>query len=99
MAPRPNSEIMLCCAVGVAAVATGAIGWRRFRRFLHAPLKAQSLLAAGAATAILITVAALTAEHFWRHAAHASGPDFAVGDPLPLCRGTDRTTDFAFRED
>jgi hypothetical protein len=90
---------MLCCAVGVAAVATGAIGWRRFRRFLHAPLKAQSLLAAGAATAILVAGAALTADHLWRHAAHASGPDFAVGDPLPLCRGTDRTTNFAFRED
>ena len=90
---------MLCCAVGVAAVATGAIGWRRFRRFLHAPLKAQSLLAAGAAAAILITVAALTADHLWRHAAHASGPDFAVGDPLPLCRGTDRTTEIAFSED
>ena len=90
---------MLCCAVGVAAVATGAIGWRRFRRFLHAPLKAQSLLAAGAATAILITVAALAVEHFWRHTAHASGPDTALGDPLPLCRGTDRTTNIAFSED
>ena len=90
---------MLCCAVGVAAVATGAIGWRRFQRFLHAPLKAQSLLAAGAAAAILVTVAALTVEHFQHHAAHASGPDSALGDPLPLCRGTDRTTDTITSED
>jgi hypothetical protein len=90
---------MLCCAMGVAAVATGAIGWRRFRRFLHAPLKAQSLLAAGAAAALLTTVTALTVEHFWRHAAHASGPDMALSDPLPLCRGTDRTADIAFSED
>ena len=90
---------MLCCAVGVAAVATGAIGWRRFRRFLHAPLKAQSLLAAGTAAAIVATVAALAAEHFWDHAAHASGPDMAFGDPLPLCSGTDRTTNIASNED
>ncbi len=90
---------MLCCAIGVAAVATGAIGWRRFRRFLHAPLKAQSLLAAGAAAAVLITVTALTVDHFWRHAAHASGPDSALGDPLPLCRGIDRTTNTASIEE
>ena len=90
---------MLCCAVGVAAVATGAIGWRRFRRFLHAPLKAQSLLAAGAAAAILITVTVLAADHLWRHAAHASGPDMALGDSLPLCRSTDRTTDIALSEE
>ena len=90
---------MLCCAVGVAAVATGAIGWRRFRRFLHAPLKAQSLLAASAAAATVITVTALTVEHFRHHAAHASGPDFTLGDSLPLCRGTDRTTDIALKEE
>ncbi len=90
---------MLCCAVGVAAVATGAIGWRRFRRFLHAPLKAQSLLAAGAAAVVVITVTALTVEHFWRHAAHASGPDMAFDDPLPLCSGTDRTTNIASIEE
>jgi uncharacterized membrane protein YhiD involved in acid resistance len=88
---------MLCCAIGVAAVATGAIGWKRFRRFLHAPLKAQSLLAAGAAAAVLIAVTALTVEHFSRHAAHASGPDIALGGAL--CRGTDRTTDIAFSEE
>jgi hypothetical protein len=90
---------MLCCAIGVAAVATGAIGWRRFRRFLPAPLKAQSLLAAGAAAAILVTAAALAVEHFQHHAAHASGPDGALGDPLPLCRGADRTTNTASIED
>jgi hypothetical protein len=89
---------MLCCAVGVAAVATGAIGWRRFRRFLHAPLKAQSLLAAGATAAIVITIAALGVEHLGHHAAHAS-PDVALGDPLPLCRGGDRTTNIASNED
>jgi len=90
---------MLCCAVGVAAVATGAIGWRRFRRFLHAPSKAQSLLAASAAAAIAITVATLTVQHFSRHAAHANGADIALGDPLPLCRGSDRTTDIALSEE
>jgi hypothetical protein len=90
---------MLCCAVGVAAVATGAIGWRRFRRFLRAPLKAQSLLAAGAAAAILITAAALAVEHFSHHAAHASGPSMALSARLPLCRSTDRSTDIASSED
>jgi hypothetical protein len=89
---------MLCCA-SVAAVATGAIGWRRFRRFLHAPLKAQSLLAAGAAAAIVISITALTVEHFRHHAAHASGPDSALSDPLPLCRSTDRTTNTASIEE
>jgi hypothetical protein len=90
---------MLCCAMGVAAIATGAIGWRRFRRFLHGPLKAQSLLAAGAAAAVVITVTALSVEHFWHHAAHASGPDLAFGDPLPLCGVSDRTTIIASNED
>ena len=90
---------MLCCAVGVAAVATGAIGWRRFRRFLHAPLKAQSLLAAGAAAATVITVTALSVQYFRHHATHASGPGFTVSDSLPLCRGTDRTTDIALKEE
>ena len=88
---------MLCCAVGVAAVATGAIGWRRFRRFLHAPLKAQSLLAVGAAAMIVITITALTVEHFRRHAAHASGPELAFGDAL--CRSGDRTTNIASNEE
>jgi hypothetical protein len=86
---------MLCCAVGVAAVATGAIGWRRFRRFLHVSLKAQSLLAAGTAAAVVVTITALSVEHF--HAAHASGPELALGDAL--CRGGDRTTNIASNED
>lgn len=90
---------MLCCAVGIAAVATGAIGWRRFRRFLPGPLSAQSLLAAGAAAVVMLTITAWSVEHFWRHAAHASGPELAFGDPLPLCRGGDRTTNLASNED
>jgi hypothetical protein len=90
---------MLCCALGVAAVATGAIGWRRFRRFLHPTLKAQSLLAAGAAAAVVVTITAVSVKHVWRHAAHASGPELAFGDPLPLCRGGDRTTTIASNED
>jgi hypothetical protein len=90
---------MLCCAVGVAAVATGAIGWRRFRRFLPRPLRAQSLLAAGAAAAVAITVTALSVEHFRHHAAHASGPALTLGDSLPLCRGGDRATTIASNED
>lgn len=90
---------MLCCAVGIAAVATGAIGWRRFRRFLPGALRAQSLLAAGTAAMVVLTIAALSVEHFWHHAAHASGPDMAFGDPLPLCRGGDRTTNMASNKD
>lgn len=84
---------MLCCATGVAAVATGAIGWRRFRRFLHIPLKAQSLLAAGAAAVAAITIGALTVDHFRIHTAHASD------DLLPFCRGSDRSTNIASSED
>jgi hypothetical protein len=34
----------------------------------------------------------LSVEHLWHHAAHASGPEVAFGDPLPLCRGGDRTS-------
>jgi hypothetical protein len=90
---------MLCCAVGVVAVATGAIGWRRFRRFPPGPLGAQSFLAAGAAAAILVTVAALTVEHFWHHAVHASNTELVSGDPQRLCRGTDRTTTTASSEE
>jgi hypothetical protein len=90
---------MICCALGVAAVATGAIGWRRFRRFLPGPLRAQSLLPVGAAAAVVVTITALSVQHFRHHAAHASGPDMAFGDPLPLCRGSDRTTNIASNED
>jgi hypothetical protein len=81
---------MICCALGVAAVATGAIGWKRFRHFLPGALGAQSLLAAGTAAAVVIT--ALSVEHFGHHAANASGPVMASGDPLPFCRGGDRTS-------
>jgi hypothetical protein len=88
---------MLCCAVGVAAVATGAIGWRRFRRFLPGPLGAQSLLTAGAAAAVVITITALSVEHFRHDAAHASGPEPAFSDAL--CRGSDRATNIASNED
>jgi uncharacterized membrane protein YhiD involved in acid resistance len=90
---------MICCALGVAAVATGAIGWKRFRRFLRSSLRAQSLVAAGAAAAVAITITALSVEHFLHHAAHASGPEMAFGDSLPLCSGSDRTTTIASNED
>jgi hypothetical protein len=83
---------MICCSLGVAAVATGVLGWRRFRRFLPGTLGAQSLLAVGAAAAVVITITALSVEHFGHHAAHASGPEMASGDPLPLCSDGDRTS-------
>jgi len=89
---------MFCCAVGVAAVATGAIGWRRFRRFLHERLAAQSLIAA---TTVAVTATGLVAEHFLRHATHAEADEMTLFDDpgaLPLCRGkapVDRITDLA----
>lgn len=94
---------MLCCAVGVAAVASGAIGWRRFRRFLYERLAAQSLIAATAAAVIALTATGLIAEHFFRHAHHA-GETALLSDPgaLPLCRGdaaVDRITDLASIEE
>ena len=87
---------MLCCAVSIAAVATGAIGWRRFRRFLHERLAAQSLIAA---TTVAVTATGLVAEHFLRHTAHADEMAL-LNDPgaMPLCRGkapVDRITDLA----
>ena len=92
---------MFCCAVGVAAVATGAIGWRRFRRFLDECLAAQTLLAATAV--IALTATGLIAEHFFRHAHHANETAL-LSDPgaLPLCRGNaplDRITDLASIEE
>jgi hypothetical protein len=96
---------MLCCAVGVAAVATGAIGWRRFRRFFYGRLDAQSILAAAVLALSIMTGTALVAEHFSDHALHASGRDVALlTDPgaLPLCRGGapgDRITDLASIEE
>src|SRR4030095_10760143 len=62
----------LCCAVGVTAVATGAIGWRRFRRFLPPLPGPQSFLDAGPAASVVIT--ALSLEHVSHHAAY-SGPE------------------------
>ena len=96
---------MLCCAVGVAAVATGAIGWRRFRRYLGGGLNAQSLLASAAAVMIALTVAGFTLDHFVHHAAQAGQIDTAfITDPgaLPLCRERapdDRITDIASIEE
>jgi hypothetical protein len=96
---------MFCCAVGVAAVATGAIGWRRFRRFLYPRLTAQSFIAASAVAAIALVSIGLLAEHFFRHAAHADANETALlSDPgaLPLCRSSapaDRITDLASIEE
>ncbi|WP_162917524.1 hypothetical protein [Dongia deserti] len=95
---------MLCCAVGVAAVATGAIGWRRFRRFFPERLNAQSLLAAAVTATIVLSITALTVEHFSHHAAYASDSTALLRDlgSLPLCRsGTpaDRITDLASIEE
>ena len=92
---------MLCCAVGVAAVATGAIGWRRFRRFLHERLAAQSFIAARAVIVVALMASGLVAEHFLRHATHAEADEMTLFDDpgaLPLCRGkapVDRITDLA----
>jgi hypothetical protein len=96
---------MLCCAIGVAAVATGAIGWRRFRRLLCERLNAHSILAATALAAAAVTVAGLAVEHFRHHGPHASTVAAAsMADPaaLPFCRGNapaDRITDFASIEE
>ena len=92
---------MLCCAMGVAAVATGAIGWRRFRHFFHGRLSAQSILSAAALAMSTMTGTALAVDHFLHHAADASGGDMALlADlgALPLCRDSapsDRITDLA----
>jgi len=95
---------MLCCAMGVAAVATGAIGWRRFRRLFYRRLNAQSLLSAVVAAAVTITIAGLAAEHFWHHAAHAGDEQAFLTDlgALPFCRGgspAGRVTDIASIEE
>lgn len=94
---------MICCAVGVAAVATGAIGWRQFRRFLEWRLNAQSLLAAPVMAIAIMTMTGLAAEHLLRHA-HAADEQALLTDPgaLPLCRGgapIDRVTDIASLEE
>lgn len=95
---------MLCCAIGVAAVATGATGWRRFRRFLCGRLNAQSLLAASAAAVIAVTITVLAAEHYWHHAPARASDIALIGDSgaLPLCRERapdDRITDIASIEE
>lgn len=78
---------MLCCAVGVAAVATGAIGWRRFRRFLCERPTARSMLSATAVALIVLTAGGVAAAHFFDHTAHAAGGPALPAGPLPLCTG------------
>ena len=94
---------MLCFAVGVAAVASGAIGWRRFRRIFCTRLNAQSLLAAAAASMIVLTTAGLAVDHLVHHAAHAGPLDTALltdQGALPLCSAPDdRTRDIASIEE
>ncbi|HKP25755.1 MAG TPA: hypothetical protein VJV39_17940 [Dongiaceae bacterium] len=77
---------MLCCAVGVAAVATGAIGWRRIRHFFAGRPAAQLALA-GAAAAMIVAVGGFTTAHYFDHAAHAADSTLPTG-PLPLCSGS-----------
>ncbi len=79
---------MLCCAVGIAAVAAGAIGWRRFRRFLCGRLTAQSTLAAAAVATIIVAAGGFAAAHFLDHAAHAADKATLPAGPLPLCSGS-----------
>ena len=78
---------MLCCAAGVAAVVTGAIGWRRFRRFLRWRGNAQPVLAIVVLAAVAITVAGLALEHLGHHAAYAGEAQALLADPgtLPTC--------------
>jgi len=80
---------MLCCAMGVAAVATGAIGWRRFGRFFHGRLTAQTAPAAVVVAVITMTAAGVVAEMFRHHAAYAGNEQSLLTDlgALPLCRG------------
>jgi|SoiMethySBSTD1v2_1073268.scaffolds.fasta_scaffold02698_16 hypothetical protein len=91
---------MLCCAMGIAAVATGAIGWRRFRRFLSWRLDAQSALAAVVVAMIAITITGLG--HLRHHAAYAGDGQTLLTGLAPLCRGgavADRITDIASTEE
>ena len=78
---------MLCCAAGIAAVATGAIGWRRFRRLLRWRGTAQSALAAVVLAVVAITVAGLAVEHLSHHAAYAGEEQALSAEPgvLPTC--------------
>jgi hypothetical protein len=95
---------MLCCAVGVAAVAGGAIGWRRFRRFLTWRLNAQSALAAVVVAMVAATATGLAVEHFSHHAVYSGGEQSLLSDlgALPFCRGgspVGRTTNIASVEE
>lgn len=81
---------MICCAIGAAAVATGAVGWRRFRRFHSWRPSKHLALAAGIAAMTTLTIGGLLAEHFRDHAAYASGQKASLLTDLgtlPLCRG------------
>ncbi|MEZ5829896.1 MAG: hypothetical protein R3D05_01800 [Dongiaceae bacterium] len=80
---------MLCCAMGVAAIATGTIGWRQFRRLFRGEVSARSALSAVVVTAIAITVAGVVTDHLRRHAAYADGGQSlpTALTSLPLCRG------------
>lgn len=95
---------MICCAMGALAVATGAIGWRRFRRFLHWRLNAQLVLAPIALALIAITITGLAAEHLRHHTAYAGNEQVLLTDlgAPPLCRGgspADRISDTASIEE
>jgi multisubunit Na+/H+ antiporter MnhG subunit len=95
---------MICCAMGAVALATGAIGWKRFRRFLHWRLNAQSALTALVVAMITIAIAGLVAEHLRHHAADAGDEQVSLTDlgALPFCRGgspADGITDTASIEE
>lgn len=100
---------MLCCAIGVAAVATGAIGWRRFRRFFTWRLTAQTAPAVVIVAAVVVAMATIIAagvvvDHLRHHAAYAGDGQTLLTDPsaLPLCRGgspADRTGTIASIEE
>lgn len=91
---------MICCAMGVAAVATGAIGWRRFRRFFGRRPATRSTLTAVVVAVVMVTAAGVV-EHFGHHAVYGNGESLLTDlGPLPLCRGgSDRTTSIASIEE
>jgi hypothetical protein len=82
---------MICCALGIAAVATGAVGWRGFWSRLHWRLTLQTALTAFVALMVIIAAASLGLEHLRRHAAYA-GERISVADldASPLCRSWSR---------
>lgn len=96
---------MICCAIGAAAVATGAVSWRRFRR-LHGWRPSKHLaLAGGLMAMITMMVAGLAVEHLRHHGAYADGSEASLLTglgTLPLCRGgapADGPTDLASIEE